>query len=301
MRQPQACILGGTGFVGRHLLLSLTKAGWHCRIPTRYPHRHRDLDLYRGVTLVPVKHIDADSLAACMDGADLVVNLIGILNEHKDGDFQRVHVELVSEVVAAARAAGMPRYLHMSALHADAQNGASAYLRSKGAGEDLAHSSDGLAVTSFRPSVIFGRGDSFFNRFASLLELTPGLFPLACPDARFAPVWVGDLAQAMLRCIKDDASVGRRFDLCGPRIFSLEDLVTYTAGRIGKRTLLMGLNDFGSRLQAKVFERLPGKPFTMDNYLSMQTPSTCAEHNGLLELGIHPTDIDTVVPTYLGA
>ena len=300
MRQPQACILGGTGFVGRHLLLRLTKAGWHCRIPTRYPHRHRDLALYHGVSLMPVPTIDADGLAECLDNADLVVNLIGILNEAKDGDFQRIHVELVGEVVTAALAAGVPRYLHMSALHADAQNGRSAYLRSNGAGEDLAHSAAGLDVTSFRPSVVFGRGDSFFNRFATLLVMAPGLFPLACPDARFAPVWVGDLTEAMVRTISSDTSIGRRYDLCGPRIFTLEELVAFTAARIGRRTLLMGLNDFGSRLQARVFERLPGKPFTMDNYLSMQTPSTCTEHNGLLELGIHPTDIDTVVPTYLG-
>jgi len=198
MRQPQACILGGTGFVGRHLLLRLTKAGWHCRIPTRYPHRHRDLALYHGVSLMPVPTIDADGLAECLDNADLVVNLIGILNEAKDGDFQRIHVELVGEVVTAALAAGVPRYLHMSALHADAQNGRSAYLRSNGAGEDLAHSAAGLDVTSFRPSVVFGRGDSFFNRFATLLVMAPGLFPLACPDARFAPVWVGDLTEAMV-------------------------------------------------------------------------------------------------------
>jgi uncharacterized protein YbjT (DUF2867 family) len=301
MRQPQACILGGTGFVGRHLLVRLTKAGWHCRIPTRYPHRHRDLALYRRVSLMPVPTIDAAGLADCMKDADLVVNLIGILNEAKDGDFQRIHVELVSEVVTAARKAGVPRYLHMSALHADARSGSSAYLRSKGAGEDLAHSAEGLTVTSFRPSVVFGRGDSFFNRFATLLELAPGLFPLACPDARFAPVWVGDVTQAMLRTVGDDTSTGRRYDLCGPRIFTLEELVAYTAARIGRRTLLMGLNDFGSRLQARVFGYLPGRPLTMDNYLSMQTPSTCAEHNGLLELGIHPTDVDTVVPTYLGA
>lgn len=155
-------------------------------------------------------------------------------------------------------------------------------------------------MTSFRPSVIFGRGDSFFNRFASLLEMAPGIFPLACPDARFAPVWVGDVAEAMLRSLDDPQSAGHRYDLCGPRVLTLEELVEYTARRIGRRVLLAGLNDWGSRTQARVFELLPGKPFTRDNYLSMQTASVCGEHNGLLELGIHPTDIDTVVPTYLG-
>jgi NADH dehydrogenase len=148
--------------------------------------------------------------------------------------------------------------------------------------------------------VVFGRGDSFFNRFASLLELAPGVFPLACPDARFAPVWVGDVAEAMLRSIGSQQAAGRRYDLCGPRVFTLDELVAYTARRIGKRLLLAGLNDTASRLQARLFGLLPGKPFTLDNYQSMQSPSVCGEHNGLLELGIHPTDIETVVPTYLG-
>jgi uncharacterized protein YbjT (DUF2867 family) len=140
----------------------------------------------------------------------------------------------------------------------------------------------------------------FCHRFASLLELAPGVFPLACPDARFAPVWVGDLAEAMLRSVESPQAVGRRYDLCGPRVFTLDELVAYTARRIGKRVLLASLNDTASRLQARLFGLLPGKPFTLDNYQSMQTPSLCGEHNGLLELGIHPTDIETVVPTYLG-
>jgi NADH dehydrogenase len=187
----------------------------------------------------------------------------------------------------------------MSALNADATRGGSAYLRSKGAGEDLAHRADGLQVSSLRPSVIFGRGDSFFNRFASLLEMSPGIFPLACPDARFAPVWVGDVCEAIARMLDDPRTVGGRYDLCGPRVFSLEELVTKTAEWIGRRRLLLGLNDRASQWQAKLFERLPGQPFTMDNYRSLQTPSVCGEHNGLLELGIHPRDIDSVVPTYL--
>ncbi len=255
--------------------------------------------MYPGIELLPIRQTDVDSLAPCFAGCDLVVNLIGILNEDVAGQFQSVHVETVDEIVTAARRAAVPRYLHMSALHADARHGASNYLRSKGAGEDLAHAAEGLDVTSFRPCVIFGRGDSFFNRFATLLRLSPGLFPLACPDARFAPVWVGDVVEAMVRCATDPRSIGRRYDLCGPRVFTLEELVSQTAVLIGRRVLLLGLNDFGSRMQARLLERLPGKPFTMDNYLSMQTPSICGDRNGLRELGIHPTDVDTIVPTYL--
>ena len=303
MKQKQACIFGGTGFVGRHLAQRLNDAGYHCVLPTRRPHRHRDLKLYPGIELRPVDDLSVDTLAACLHRCDLVVNLVGILNEEGNASFQRVHVELVRRIVAAASRAGVPRLLHMSALNANAASGSSAYLRSKGEGEDIAHADGaaaGLIVTSLRASVIFGRGDSFFNRFAQLLGLAPGILPLACPDARFAPVWVGDVTEAMARASSDERAAGRRYDLCGPRIFTLAQLVEYTAQRIGKRLLLAHLNDTASKLQARLFERLPGKPFTLDNYHSMQTPSICGEHNGLLELGIHPTDIEAIVPGYLG-
>ncbi len=304
MKQQQACIFGGTGFVGRHLVRRLGDAGYHCILPTRRGQRHRDLQLYPDVELRAIEDLSSETMADCLRGCDLAVNLIGILNEEGNSSFQRVHVELVQRIVTAATRAGVPRLLHMSALNADATRGSSAYLRSKGEGEDIALAATGddaaLTVTSFRPSVIFGRGDSFFNRFAQLLELAPGVLPLACPDARFAPVWVGDVAEAMLRSITDERAAGRRYDLCGPRIFTLAELVEYTAQKTGKRLWLAHLNDKASRLQAKLFGLLPGKPFTLDNYQSMQTPSICGEHNGLLELGIHPTDIEAIVPMYLG-
>ena len=298
MKRQRACIIGGTGFVGRHLLSPLDEAGYHCVVPTRRAFRHRDLKLYPRVELLEVA--DAEGYGELFADCDLVVNLAGILNESRGLTFEAVHVELVRRIVAAAEAAGVPRLLHMSALHADAQRGTSAYLRSKGRGEDAAHGG-GLAVTSFRPSVIFGRGDSFFNRFAGLLDMAPGVVPLACPEARFAPVWVDDVARAMVRSIRDERAIGRRYDLCGPRVFTLRELMEYTARRLGKRVRIIDLDDKASRLMAKAFGMLPGAPMTLDNYLSMQTASVCDEHNGLLQLGIHPTDIDTVVPTYLGA
>ncbi len=304
MKQQTACIFGGTGFVGRHLVRRLGDAGYHCVLPTRRAQRHRDLKLYPGVELLAIDDLSTETMANCLSGCDLAVNLVGILNQEGHTSFDQVHVDLVRRIVAAAERAGVARLLQMSALNANAARGTSAYLRSKGAGEDIALAADGntgLMVTSFRPSVIFGRGDSFFNRFAQLLELAPGVLPLACPDARFAPVWVGDVTEAMVRSIGNEQTVGRGYDLCGPRIFTLAELVEYTAQRIGKRLLLAQLNDTASRLQAKLFGLLPGKPFTLDNYLSMQTPSVCGEHNGLLELGIHPTDIEAIVPSYLGA
>lgn len=302
MKQQHACIFGGTGFVGRHLARRLGDAGYHCILPTRRAQRHRDLKLYPDVELRPVDDLGAETLGDCLAGCDLAVNLVGILNEGGQTRFRQVHVELARRIVTAAGRAGVRRLLHMSALGADAAHGSSDYLRSKGEGEDLVHVAGDearLLVTSFRPSVIFGREDSLFNRLSQLLEMAPGILPLACPDARFAPVWVGDVTDAMLRSITDDRAAGHRYDLCGPRVFTLAELVEYSARQKGKRLLLAHLNDRASKLQARLFERLPGKPFTLDNYRSLQTPSVCGEHNGLLELGIHPTDVEAVVPTYL--
>jgi NADH dehydrogenase len=301
MKRQRACIIGGTGFVGRHLLSRLGAAGYHCIVPTRRPHRHRDLKLYPNVELAELS-FDAPAetvFASLFDGCSLVVNLAGILNESPQTTFAAVHVELVRQIVAAVHGTSVPRLLHMSALGATASEGSSAYLRSKGKGEEIAHEAQ-IPVTSFRPSVVFGRGDRLFNRFAGLLEVAPGMVPLACPGARFAPVWVEDVVEAMVRSIDDIRTHGVRFDLCGPRVFTLKELMRYTVKRLGKRVWILDLDDKRSRLMAEWLGKLPGAPLTLDNYLSMQIPSVCGEHNGLLQLGIHPTDIDTIVPTYLG-
>jgi len=300
MKNTQVCILGGTGFVGRHLLNALSTAGYGCRVPVSRPERYRELRLVPGCSLYPLTGWDTDELAGAMAGCGTLINLAGILNEGGGRTFEGTHVTLVGNALEAARSVGVPRYLHMSALNADAHAGASEYLRSKGRGEALAHqaSEHGIAVTSFRPSVIFGHGDSFFNRFAGLLRLAPGPFPLACPSARFAPVYVGDVAQAMLRALEDQGTARRSYELCGPRSFTLKELVEYTAARIGRKGPVLGLGDGLSRLQARVFQHLPGRPFTLDNYLSLQVHSLCTE-NGLGVLGIRPTDIDAVVPEYL--
>ena len=298
MTKHRVCILGGTGFVGHHLATRLAASGHHCRILTRHPERHRDLQLVPGIELRQAILSETGALEGALEGCTAIVNLVGILNEAGGQSFQKIHVELVERVVMAACAAGVDRYLHMSALHADAAAGASLYLRTKGAGEDLAHAQSGLEVSSFRPSVIFGPGDSFFNRFAALLKTAPGVFPLACPQARFAPVYVGDVTAAMSIALTNPRSPGETYDLCGPRIYSLKELVEYTAERIGRKTMVIGLDDFSSRLQARVMQHVPGKPFTVDNYRSLKTDSVCS-HNALAELGIKPASVETIVPTYL--
>jgi NADH dehydrogenase len=302
MSTQRVCILGGSGFVGQHLAARLCAQGITCRIVTRHPQRHRQLQVNPGLELVRANLFDQKSLAEQFSGCDAVINLIGILNESgKRQTFRRFHVELVDLIVDACRSARVPRLLHMSALHANEASGSSQYLRSKGEGENRAHTHGGAAmrVTSFRPSVIFGPGDSFFNRFAALLRYSPLIFPLACAKARFAPVYVEDVTEAFARALDDRTTHGKHFDLCGPSEYSLKELVEYTARVLGMRRLVLGLGDLPSRLQAGVLGLLPGKPFTLDNYLSLQIDSIC-KHNGLTELGIDPMAIETIVPLYLG-
>jgi NADH dehydrogenase len=188
----------------------------------------------------------------------------------------------------------------MSALHADAAEAHSRYLKTKGEGEDRAHAAatPNLGVTSFRPSVIFGPGDSFFNRFAALLKLSPLFFPLACPDSRFAPVYVGDVAAAFCKALADDATRGQRLELCGPDSYSLKELVVYTRDTLGLKKPVIGLGDALSRWQARLLGLMPGRPFTLDNYYSLQHDSLCTD-NALPALGITPTAVNTIAPGYI--
>ena len=292
------CILGGTGFVGLHLCNQLIRQGAALRIITRSRHAHPDLLLLPETRIIEGSVFDRALLQRAFDGCDTVINLIGILNEkgHRGEGFRRVHAELPALIAETCRETGVRRLLHMSALNADANHGPSHYLRSKGEGENNVHrlASETFHVTSFQPSVIFGPGDSFLNRFASLLKKTPLLFPLACPEARFAPVYVGDVANAFIQAIDDKSSWSRRIPLCGPSEYSLLELVSYTARLLELRRWIIGLPDSLSRLQAALFEWLPGKPFSLDNYHSLQTDSVCHDCEPM------PTQLEAVVPSYIG-
>jgi uncharacterized protein YbjT (DUF2867 family) len=301
MSMETICILGGTGFVGQHLANRLAADGHHIHILTRHTERHRALEINPHITLHSADVHDPRQLRQHLAGASTVINLVGILNDpdRKGAGFQSVHVELPRKVVQAALQCGVRRLLHMSALNADAHEPNSLYLKTKGAGEDLVHSEEanGLIVTSLRPSVIFGDGDSFFNRFATLLKLSPLVFPLACPNTQFAPVYVGDVVEAICRSLHD-ATGGERLELCGPEVFTLQALVEYTRELIGLKRMIIGLGDRLSRLQAHMLGLVPGQPFTMDNYYSLQKNSICI-HNALPTLGISPTPVAAVVPGYL--
>ena len=301
MAKQTLCVLGGSGFVGRHLVPALHDAGHTVRVLTRRRERHRELLVLPRVTVDEIDSGDTEALATAFAGCDAVINLVGILNEKgRDGTgFEAAHVALPERVVAACLSAGVGRLLHMSALNADPE-GPSHYLRSKGRGEALVHAAHGadLTVTSFRPSVIFGPGDGMFCRFAGLLALAP-LFPLACASARFAPVWIGDVVPCFVQALDDPATFGERYDLCGPEVWTLHQLVEYTARESGMSRWIVPLGDDLSRMQAWFMEWLPGKPFSRDNIASTTVDSVCSGPFPAVFNRV-PATIEQVVPGYLG-
>jgi len=294
-------IVGGSGFIGGHLCRHLATQGYAVRVLTRSHKAHKNLADIPGLELLQGDPYEPEFLSRAFAEQEVVINLVGILNEtgHDGRGFHRAHVELPEKVVQACRNAGVHRLLHMSALNADAVNGVSHYMRTKGAGEELVHqaASADLAVTTFRPSVVFGPGDSFSNRFASLLRFTP-LLPLACPETRFAPVFVEDVVLAYTRAIDNPQTHGQRYELCGPKSYSLRQLVEYFANLIGVRRLIIPLNDPLSRLQANVMEYVPGKPFSLDNYLTTRMDSVCSGDIPAI-FNIKPRSIEEEIPRYL--
>jgi uncharacterized protein YbjT (DUF2867 family) len=299
MNKQQVVIVGGSGFVGSHLAARLLRDGHQVRILTRNMEGVNRYPLPEEVELVECDVHEQSSLNRAFAGCSVAVNLVGILNEraHNGQGFYQAHVVLTRKVIEACRANGIERLLHMSALGASADSGPSFYLRSKGEAEDAVHLS-GLKVTSFRPSVIFGKGDSFLNRFASLLKI-PGPFPLACAAARFAPIWVEDVVECFAQALSKEETIGQRYNLCGPQEYTLEELVRYTATVVGKRKWIVPLGDTLSALQARLLELVPGKPFSRDNFNSTRTPSVC---NGPFPevFGITPHELGAIAPGYLG-
>lgn len=291
-------LLGATGFVGHHLLPELSAAGHECRVLTRYRPGCRELALVPGVTLRQADIHDAEQLQRHFEGADAVINMVGILNERgrKGEGFRAVHVGLAEKILAACRDSGIRRLMQVSALNAG--KGDSHYLRSKGEAEERIRSAADIDFTFVQPSVIFGEGDDFFNRFATLLKLAPVL-PLACPEAKLQPVWVGDVACAMSRALDDPESIGANLIMVGPEEFTLRELVEFTACVLGLKRRIVGLPDGLAKLQAHIMDFVPGKPFSTDNYRSLQIDSTSVE-NSLWRFGIRPRSIEAEVPGYLG-
>jgi NADH dehydrogenase len=294
------CVLGGTGFVGTELITRLVREGYWVRVPTRSPGHGQHLRVLSTVELVTANVHDPRTLGQLLAGMDVIINLIGILNESGRTTFQSVHTDLAAKLLAAARAAKVRRLLQMSAAGADRERGPSRYLRSKGEAEALIRAAAGhFDFTIFRPSVIFGPRDSLTNRFAALLRLPGGFLPLARSQARFAPVYVGDVADAFVRALDDRATFGETYELCGPEILTLEQLVRITAAVAQLPCRILRLPDALGRLQAAALGLLPGKPFSLDNFRSLTIDSVCTQ-DGLARLGISPRHMMAVLPFYLG-
>ncbi len=298
MKISSVCVIGGSGFLGNHIIHLLAAQGIQVRVPTRHRERSKKLIVLPTVDVITADVNDPATLSRLVAGTDAVVSLAGILHERRKGDFTHVHTELPRKIVGACREQGVRRLLHVSALGA-AHDAPSEYLRSKAGGEQQIRVAQaaGIRTTIFRPSVIFGREDSFLNLFARLVRSLP-VIVLASPQARFQPVFVEDVARALVLSLVDARTADLCYDLCGPGIYTLRELVEYVCRALGLERPIIPLNDPLSYLQAWMMEWLPVKLMTRDNYYSMKVDSVCAcPFPGVF--GFEPTPIEAAVPLYL--
>ena len=295
-------LLGGSGFVGTYIVNRLSQRGIEVTVPTRHRERTKALIMQPGVEMPEADISCEETLCDLMRGHDAVINLVGILHSRDvvlpySRDFAQAHVELPKKIVAACKATGIRRLLHMSALNADPK-GPSEYLRSKGDGQAVVLAAkDELDVTIFRPSVIFGLGDSFLSMFAATLKKFP-FFPLGFGHARFQPVWVADVADAFVDSLADTDTYGQVYDLVGPKIYTLRELVDYTAELCRSKASIISLSDGLAYLQAGLMWLAPKPILSPDNLRSMEQDSVC-EGNCHLPAGWHPTALEAIAPTYI--
>lgn len=295
-----ATVFGGSGFIGRYVVQRLANADYVVRVAVRDPAGARFLQTQGRVgQIVPLAASVTEEAAAAraVAGAGLVVNLVGILHERRSGDFQRIHVEGAGRVARLAAAAGAERLVHISAIGADPQS-PSAYGRTKADGEQAVRAAF-AAATVLRPSIVFGPEDQFFNRFAALSRLLP-FMPVIRGDARFQPVYVGDVADAVRAAAEREDAPGRTYELGGPRVVTFRELLRYVLEVTGSRKPLIDIPDGIARFQARLGELLPNPPLTRDQLLMLQRDNVVAEGMpGLAELGIAPKAMELVVPGYL--
>ena len=302
MRNLSIVVLGGTGFLGPRLVARLIKDGHQVTVLSRDREQHKHLLVLPGLTLENCDVYQEAQLSERFRGKDVVVNLIGILNERgfSGAGFRRAHTELTQHILNAARSAGVARLLQVSALKA-ARGAPSYYLSSKGEAEKLIRDQNTpLDWTIFQPSVMFGPGDSFLNRFAKLLAAIPFALPLARPNARLQPVFVDDVVNALRRCLHGGASSHQTYELGGPQVYTLREIVSLVAQLTHHRRWIVGLPGFAGRLQAFVMNFVPGRPFSSDNYRSLKVDSVCSE-DGFARLGIKPQSMAASARLFLGA
>lgn len=300
MQYKTVSLIGGSGFIGSCVVNKLVESGYKVRVATRQRERARHL------TLLPIDVLEVDvhdltALTAFLTDTDVLINLAGVLHSRRGApygpEFAKVHVELPKKIITACRAKRIQRLLHMSALGAE-PNGPSMYLRSRGDGEAVVRAATDLQTTIFRPSVVFGPGDRFLNMFARLQRTLP-VIPLAGANARFQPIYVADLAQAVVNAIDLNAARGATYALGGPRIYTLKELVRIAGRAIGKPRPIIPLPAWMAYLQARVFELMPGAPLmTRDNLDSMRIDNVLSAPIAP-ELDLHPVSVEAAAPEYL--
>ncbi len=304
MKPSNILVVGGSGFLGSHIVARIAATGAAIRVPTRNRERVKsELILLPTAEVVRADVHDPAALRRLMVGMDAVVSLVGVLHERRGDAFRRDHVELPAKIVAACTEAGIDRIVHVSALGA-AADAPSAYLRSKAQGEAeiRAGGKPGIRTTILRPSVIFGRGDSFLSLFADLARLFP-ILPLGGAHARFQPVFVEDVAKAVVACLERPEIDDRCYELCGPTVYTLQELVAYVCALLGLRRIIVPLPESMAMLQAVLLEHLPGHVMSRDNVLSMRVPNIASAPGEPFPavFGFPPTPLEAVAPEYLAA
>tara|TARA_Y100000588_G_C14221668_1_gene911267 strand:+ start:393 stop:1289 length:897 start_codon:yes stop_codon:yes gene_type:complete len=295
MEHKKILLFGASGFIGTNLLKALLREGHFVTLIARSKTGLEKLKPFSARTAL-CDHTDREKLAPFFEEQDVVINLVGILNETSTESFKTVHQELPLRLLDLCHSEGVKQYIHMSALPADSDRSPSRYLRSRGYGEDMVHDrSESVFVTSIRPSVVFGPGEHFFSTLNSLIRWMP-IFPLPCPSTRFAPVFVGDVVETIIRLVQEPTRFGGyRFDLCGPEIYTFRELIEFLVESGKHNCKVVNLPHWVARLQALVLGPIPPRIFTMDNFLSLQVDNV-SDHNGLLDLGIIPHSIQASPP-----
>ena len=287
-------ILGGTGFIGSQLSAKLSPLCDKICVLTRNIEANKDLKLIPNLEIIQANVLDERSLNAAFSGSDIVINTIGILNESgRDNTFNNLHYELTKKISNAIKLNKVKRYLYISSLNADPR-ATSQYLITKGLAETYIrdNTNNFCNTTIFRPSIVFGEDDSFFNKFSTILRFLP-VFPLACPNSKFMPIYVNELTDFMVSTISDNTTYGQKIDVTGPNEYTFRQLIDITLKALKIRRLIIPLNYTLSKLQAVIFQRLPGKLFTLDNFLSLQTDS-CSTKGFKGKLAV-----EDIVPGYL--
>lgn len=305
MHDLNVVVIGGTGFIGGHLLARLAADGVGTLVPARHYETAKQLTTLPYLDLEVADIHDDATLRRLLAGRDAVINLVGVPHGgHGDPYgpvFRQLHVELPRRIVRTCAELGVPRYLHMSALGAS-QHGASMYQRSKADGELAACSEPGVAATIFRPSIVFGPGDHFLTVFAKLQRHLPVL-PLACAQARLQPVYVEDVAAAFALALHEPRTRGAVIELGGPQVYTLAELVQLAGRYAGHERRVLALPDWAARLESRLFELLPGEPMiSRDNLDSMQVDNVVDPLTQALTaeaLGIKLTSLEAAAPHYL--